>query len=67
MNPATSETNPSTNMVETVDPEMLKNLNFLINYDTLESEDLWDEFVKNFSELEKSTQQKELELESENQ
>ena len=50
-----------------VDPEMLKNLNMLINYDTLESEDLWDEFVKNYIELEQSTQQKELELESENQ
>lgn len=52
---------------EPVDPEMLKNLNLLINFDTLESEDLWDEFVKNFTELEQSNQNKELELENENQ
>lgn len=51
-----------------VDPEMLKNLNLLINYDSLDSEDLWDDFIKNFSELDQADQPPlEQELENENQ
>ncbi len=47
---------------------MLNNLNLLINYDSLDSEDLWDDFIKNFSEVEQATQeQTEKELENENQ
>lgn len=47
-----------------VDPEMLKHLSLLSNYDALDSEDLWDDFIKNFSELDqasKASPEKELE------
>lgn len=46
-----------------VDAEMLMNLNLLSNYDSLDSEDLWDDFIKNFSEFDQTEQ----ELEDENQ
>lgn len=66
-----SSPNPETTTKTTtadVDPEMLKNLNLLINYDSLDSEDLWDDFIKNFSELDQAAQeQTEKELENENQ
>ena len=52
-----SSPNPeSKTNVPDVDPEMLKNLNLLVNYDSLDSEDLWDDFVKNFSELNQAMQ-----------
>ena len=52
-----SSPNPeSKTNVPDIDPEMLKNLNLLVNYDSLDSEDLWDDFVKNFSELNQAMQ-----------
>lgn len=51
-----------------IDPEMLKHLSLLVNYESLDSEDLWDDFVKNFSELDQAIKEEtEKELEDENQ
>lgn len=67
-NPQTNAApNTKTNAPE-VDPEMLKHLSLLVNYDSLDSEDLWDDFIKNFSELDQAIQEEtEKELENENQ
>ncbi len=64
-----SSQNPDTTPATAdVDPEMLKNLNLLINYDRLDSEDLWDDFIRNFSEVDQTMPEPtDEELENENQ
>ena len=64
-----SSANPETKPAATeVDPEMLKHLGLLTNYDSLDTEDLWDEFIKNFSEMDQAIQEEiEKGLENENQ
>lgn len=60
--------NPEKQTTADVDPEMLKHLNLLLNYDSLDTEDMWDDFIKNISELDQAVQeQTEKELENENQ
>ncbi len=47
-----------------VDPEMLKNLGLLLDYEELQNSSLWDDFVKNFDQV-MEEEDSELSLESE--
>lgn len=47
-----------------VDPEMLKNLGLLFDYEELQNSSLWDDFVKNFDQV-MEDEESDLSLESE--